>query len=111
MMVAKLIIDQNPSLLILDSACFHCQQAVEKYFKVFLLSKQIPFEKTHNLEYLKLLCIQGEIGFSKFEVGDFENYAVRHRYPPDSHQPDLEEARRLYVVTEEIKNFVTDLIV
>jgi len=44
MVVAKMIIDQNPSPLILDSACFHCQQAVEKFLKAFLVSRQVPFE-------------------------------------------------------------------
>ena len=28
---------------------FHCQQAIEKYFKAYLLEKNIPIIKTHDL--------------------------------------------------------------
>lgn len=47
---ARLILDQQP--LILDIACFHCQQAVEKLLKTFLISKKREFSKTHNLDLL-----------------------------------------------------------
>jgi HEPN domain-containing protein len=35
---ARMIIESNP--VILDIACFHCQQAVEKYLKAFLVYKK-----------------------------------------------------------------------
>lgn len=35
LIAASMIIDLNP--IILDIACFHCQQAVEKLLKTFLL--------------------------------------------------------------------------
>jgi HEPN domain-containing protein len=43
-----MIIELNP--IILDIACFHCQQAVEKYLKSFLLYRGQELIKTHNLE-------------------------------------------------------------
>jgi HEPN domain-containing protein len=39
-----------------ETICFHCQQAVEKYLKAFLVSKNIPFKKVHNLEVLLKMC-------------------------------------------------------
>ena len=36
--------------------CFHCQQAVEKYLKWFLVSHDVEPPKTHDLEELEKLC-------------------------------------------------------
>ena len=47
----------NTDEAITDTGCFHCQQAVEKYLKAFLLSKNIEFKNTHSLTYLLELCI------------------------------------------------------
>ncbi len=41
--VAELIISHSP--IMLNSACFHCQQAVEKFFKAFLVSRKVEFPK------------------------------------------------------------------
>lgn len=108
LIVAKMIIDQNTAVL--DVACFHCQQAVEKFLKAFLVSKREDFPKTHNLDYLKVLCIHHDTGFAQFDVGDFENYAVRNRYPHDNHQPELHAANRLYMIADELQVFVQGLI-
>ena len=51
---AKMILELNP--VILDVACFHCQQSVEKYFKAFLSFHRVHFEKTHDVVLLKKLC-------------------------------------------------------
>ena len=36
-----------------DTACFHAQQAVEKYLKGLLAFRNQPFQRTHNLEELQ----------------------------------------------------------
>ena len=41
--------ETNNKTCILNIICYHCQQAAEKYLKGFLVSKYIPFEKTHDL--------------------------------------------------------------
>ena len=46
LIAAKLIIEHQPTIL--DIACFHCQQAVEKFLKTFLVYKKEEFPKTHN---------------------------------------------------------------
>ncbi len=33
-------------------SAFHCQQAVEKYLKAFLVKNQIEFGKTHDIDAL-----------------------------------------------------------
>ena len=108
LLVAKMIIEQN--VPVLDVACFHIQQAVEKFFKAFLIAKKEEFPKTHNLDYLKVLCIRHDASFAAFEVGDLENYAVRNRYPHDYDLPDPAEVKRLYDLGVTIRQFVQDLL-
>ena len=51
---AQILIEHDPPVL--DTACFHCQQAVEKSLKAFLVWKAVYFEKVHSLPYLLDLC-------------------------------------------------------
>jgi HEPN domain-containing protein len=46
---ARILLEHDPPVL--ETACFHCQQDVEKAFKAFLVWKAIPFEKVHSLSY------------------------------------------------------------
>src|SRR3712207_5969877 len=39
-----------------DTACFHAQQAVERYLKGLLAWAERPIPRTHNLEELQYLC-------------------------------------------------------
>lgn len=41
----------------LDAACFHAQQAAEKYLKAFLTHATVTFPYTHNLTKLIDLCL------------------------------------------------------
>jgi HEPN domain-containing protein len=38
---------ENPNLT--NIAAFHCQQAIEKYFKDFILGNDKPLMRTHNI--------------------------------------------------------------
>ncbi len=40
----------------LDTACFHAQQAAEKYLKAFLSWRQVDFPFLHNLAALVEIC-------------------------------------------------------
>ena len=37
---------------ITEAMCFYSQQAVEKFLKAYLITKNVEFGKTYNLEYL-----------------------------------------------------------
>ena len=65
---AKALIDIRP--FILDIVCFHCQQAVEKLFKAFLLAQEQEIQKTHDLILLREKCSAFDADFSKL---DFKN--------------------------------------
>jgi HEPN domain-containing protein len=45
----------------LDVACFHCQQAVEKSLKAFLIFHGVAFPFTHDLGKLMPLCAAMDI--------------------------------------------------
>jgi len=40
------------SKILLEDLCFHAQQAAEKSIKAVLISKSVPFPKTHNIRTL-----------------------------------------------------------
>lgn len=46
-----------------DTIIYHCQQALEKYLKAYLTSRQIEFPRTHDLERLLQKCIDAEPPF------------------------------------------------
>ncbi|MBM2813287.1 MAG: hypothetical protein HW421_49 [Ignavibacteria bacterium] len=97
--------------IITDAICFHCQQAVEKYMKAYLVSKEIAPDKTHKLEILLTQCMGFEPSFEEIQnVKYLTEYAVELRYPDDFYVPSVEEAREAYEMAEKVKNFVLNLL-
>ncbi len=78
-----------------EAICFHCQQAAEKYLKAYLVSRNIDFGKTHNLEYLLELCAKQDRDFKTVNAGDLSSYAVEIRYPDNFYIPNLKETKRV----------------
>lgn len=66
-----------------DAICFHCQQAVEKYMKAYLLKNGVDFPKTHNLIELLELCLplDGSFEIQRDLLLELNQYGVRYRYP------------------------------
>ena len=50
-----------------SSVCFHCQQAVEKFLKAFLIANGVDIKKTHNIEFLLSECSDIDIDFDKID--------------------------------------------
>ncbi|MFH1562611.1 MAG: HEPN domain-containing protein [Nitrospirota bacterium] len=93
---------------ITETVCFHCQQAVEKYLKAFLVYHQIYFTKTHKIIDLLELCATVDSSF-KDELEDADNltdYAVEVRYPDVWLEPGVEEADESFEIAKKIKEFV-----
>jgi len=81
----------------LDTACFHAQQAGEKYLKAYLIHIGMDFPYIHNLEKLVDLCGQKDPSFLKLKplAALLTPFAVELRYD-DEFWPCLdtvEEAR------------------
>ncbi|RNI36134.1 HEPN domain-containing protein [Hanamia caeni] len=104
LLAARLILDHQP--IILDISCFHCQQAVEKYLKTFLIFHKKDFPKTHNIDLLLKNCSTINDRFKEVDVKNLEDFAVRGRYPHDFLLPSVEEAEEFYQITLEIKELV-----
>ena len=68
-----------------DSIAFHCQQAAEKYLKALLVSLQVEFPKTHDLEELLdvLSTVAADVASDLEGVKFLSPFGVKIRYPGD----------------------------
>lgn len=104
---AKILFDSKE--VITESVCFHCQQAVEKYLKAFLVFNKKEFRKTHIIAELLKLSIDLDNDFNKLKELNIQSltiYAVEVRYPDDFYIPSLEEAQEALSLAEKTKEFV-----
>jgi len=93
--------------IITDVICFHCQQAVEKYLKSYLIYVEEEISKTHNIAILVTRCSNYDSDFSTLsEMAFLTEYAVQSRYPDDFYIPDIDEAKEAYEKAIEVKEFV-----
>ena len=115
--VNQWILKANEDLFVVDklteveviatsSACFHCQQAVEKYLKAFLISNGIEIRKTHNIEYLLSECIDLDSEFSEIDPKNLSDFGVDVRYPGDMYVPSEKET----IEHKEIAFFVKKIV-
>jgi len=104
LIAAQLVIEHQP--MILDIACFHCQQAVEKFLKTFLILKKEDFPRTHNLDLLLQSCSNYTQAFESIDLKNLEDFAVRGRYPHDFLMPDIIETKEFYQIALEVRALV-----
>jgi HEPN domain-containing protein len=97
--------------MILDNACFHCQQAIEKYLKAYLIYHGKDIERTHNIILLLSQCSVFDTVFETIDPLNINAYAVQGRYPDTNIMPEKEEAEAYYKLTLEIKSLVTERVV
>ncbi len=66
-----------------DAACFHCQQAAEKYLKALLQESGLAVPKTHELEDLLDLLLPQDATLAPLRrsLRSLTPYAVNFRYP------------------------------
>ncbi|MDD5674731.1 MAG: HEPN domain-containing protein [Chitinivibrionales bacterium] len=93
-----------------ETICFHCQQAVEKYLKAFLVSKNISFKKIHNLEVLLQMCVSADTDFNTLDMGNLSDYAVTVRYPGHAYSPTINDADQSLLLADKIRSFVNHRI-
>ncbi|MBI5471790.1 MAG: HEPN domain-containing protein [Ignavibacteriae bacterium] len=76
-----------------DTICFHCQQAIEKYLKAYLVFLGVEFRPVHDLIYLLDLASGSErFGSEFFDMASkVDGYAVQIRYPDKVIEPSAEE--------------------
>jgi HEPN domain-containing protein len=106
---AQRLLDIAP--MILDNACFHCQQAIEKSLKAFLVYHGKDIEKTHDIIFLLDECANFDSIFKTIDPLNINDYAVQGRYPDASLMPEVQEARVYYQLAIDINKIVKDKIV
>ena len=92
-----------------EIVCFHCQQAVEKYFKAFLIYLSIRVVKTHDLEVLLNICVKEDSDFEKFDrilLSGLTDFAVESRYPDDVIKISKDESKTYHALTVNIRDFI-----
>jgi HEPN domain-containing protein len=92
-----------------DVACFHAQQASEKYLKAFLIHAGVAFPFTHNLAKLVDLCGGVDPSFRLLVsiVEPLTPYAVELRYDHEF-WPGREVAENARDSALIVRKFVTD---
>jgi len=92
---------------------FHCQQAVEKYLKAYLVFINLRVPKIHDIDSLLQICILKDFEFSKFDrlkISALTDFAVDYRYPDILMEPDLKEVKEYYKIAERLKDFILSRI-
>ena len=87
---------------------FHCQQAVEKTLKAFLVWHEQSFERTHNLTRLGKQCVVVDKTLAEIILSavGLTQYAVKFRYPGEVGEPTLEEAKDSLEIAKSLLNTV-----
>jgi HEPN domain-containing protein len=87
-----------------DNASFHCQQAIEKYFKAFLLDNGWELKKIHNLEtlYNEIKKIK-DFQLNESMIQDIYREYSNTRYPCNHEPPTEEQAREFYKFALEVE--------
>ncbi len=91
-----------------DIAAFHCQQAVEKTLKAYLVSRTIDFEKVHDLGRLLDHCSGTDDRFETLRdaVEPLTIYAVAFRYPGPA-EPTRPQVERALEVVQQVWAFAS----
>jgi HEPN domain-containing protein len=68
-----------------DTIAFHCQQAIEKTLKAYLIFLEIEFKQVHDLGYLLNLIVTQDESLESYyaKVDEISRYAVQIRYPDE----------------------------
>jgi len=93
----------------LDTVTFHCQQAVEKYLKAYLIFLSIPFKFTHDLVYLLDLITQLDSDFHNYyeTISELQGYAIEVRYPNETIFLSNEKVETALMIARNVRELVT----
>ena len=76
-------------------ACWLCQQAAEKALKAALVSEEIDFPLTHDLDALRNMLPEGwAVRDTHGDLSELTEWVVEARYPRDWSEPTYADAVR-----------------
>ena len=93
---------------IVDTACFHAQQCVEKLLKAVLTARDKHVERTHSLPRLLELAAHeaAELNSLKDTCVALTDYAVTGRYPDDWRDVSLVEAEAAVLMASQAREII-----
>ena len=98
--------------LLTNIVAFHCQQTIEKYLKAFLIEKDIPVIKTHDLIKLNGMIKEiKDLGIDEKKLIIINEVYIESRYPgelgllPDG-MPSEEQAKEFVAYVKEVKTII-----
>lgn len=93
-----------------STACFHSQQAAEKYLKAFLTYHQVEFPKTHAIAQLLDLVAAINTSLSEFlrDTIVLTSYGVAIRYPCDFPSVTSHDAQQAILLAEKVRKSVLE---
>jgi len=107
-LTARKLIDANGPF---DTACFHTQQAIEKYLKSLLAYAAQPIPRTHNLEDIDRLCATAISSWQVIEIdlAKLTLYATQSRYD-FTFWPDRRTAEEALDSVERVRSAVIAIL-
>lgn len=115
--VAKALRDLGAARMLIEAypevALFHCQQALEKVLKAFLVFHDVPFRKTHDLREIGQQCVELDPRLEPIVrmVVPLSVFAWRTRCPDADVEPiPREEAREALATAEDTVAHILDLL-
>lgn len=92
-----------PSGVLLESLCFHAQQAAEKSLKGLLVSRHVAIPRTHSLRMLiDLIGARISVPAEIEEAAVLTDYVVTGRYPGDFEPVEESEYRVAVQLAERV---------
>jgi len=103
---AKLIYLHLPDYY--DTIAFHCQQAVEKYLKTYLIYLNIDFKPVHDLRYLLNLVLTQDLTLDTMyeSISSLNDYAVKIRYPDLTIHLTKQELENAIELAQQVKKLI-----
>lgn len=94
-----------------DTACFHAQQAAEKYLKGLLAFKDQPIPFIHDLNDLEQLCssVEPRLDLPLLSLAELTPFAVELRYDFEF-WPDAGTVEEAIDTTERVREAVLALV-
>src|SRR3989344_3282752 len=108
--VVKLILEKETGPF--NPACFHTQQAAEKYLKGFLAYHDLHVRKIHDVETLLEDCRNVDSTFAQLrdDAAFLNRFYVKSRYPDDFVELHHDDARKAFEAALRVKEFVLSKI-
>ena len=96
----------------LDTVTFHCQQAVEKYLKAYLIFQSTTFRYSHDLIYLLDMVTQKDSDFNNLydTVSELQGYAIEIRYPNETIFLSNDIVEKAMIIAKNVRELVISKI-